>query len=138
MRTLSILILLASAALPCPAEDKPVVPAAYQWLVTPYESVQGATSEFLQASGDPYVIALPTSAVAWPWIVVRRVMAGSVFVDPDAPMRIETFDSLESASLRFATIAADHAPLLVTAKDGKVLVVSLRQAQSPRPRAVRH
>ena len=138
MRTVSMVVVLSLVALPCLAEDKPVVPAAYQWLVTPYENVHGATTEFLQAAGDPYVIALPTSAVAWPWIVIRRVSSGSVWVDPNTPMTIETFDAIDSATARFASIGADQAPLLVTAKDGRVLVVSLRQPQSPRPRAARH
>jgi hypothetical protein len=87
------------------------------------------------AGGDPYVLTLPTKSQKYPWIIVRRVPSGSFFVPSDAPFAIETFDSAGDGSARFAAISTDHGPMILTAPDGKALVISLRAAVEKRPAA---
>ena len=64
-----------------------------------------------------------------------QVAAGG-YVDNSA-VALESFDGVSVATARFASIAADHHPMIVSAPDGKFLVIFLREPEM-RQRSVRH
>ena len=81
------------------------------------------------------MVAIPTVSAKYPWIVVRRVLSGSFYIPPDAPFLLESFDGMGEASARFISIADVNGPMLITAVDGKKLVIFLREPEA-RHRAV--
>jgi hypothetical protein len=136
MRTLRIALVCSLALLPIGAAAQqvcPCVPISHQWIVEACDSWNCAAAATILANGDPYVLTLPTGDDEHKWVVVRRIVAGSATVSPDAPFSIETFDDGTAAMVRFNGI--DHAlhPMVVTGRDGKFLVIA-RSAQSVRPR----
>jgi hypothetical protein len=119
------------------AGQQPGVPLSNEWLVIPCETWNCAASALVLAAGDQYVMSMPTKSDKFPWIVIRRVPSGSFYVPPDAPFVLESFDSAGDGSARFAAITTDHGPMMLTAPDGKALVISLRAALPRRPAAGR-
>jgi hypothetical protein len=82
-------------------------------------------------------MALPTNSSQYKWIVLRRVVSGGQAQVPEPAFQLEHFDRMVDGSARFDAIDKSFAPMLVTATDGTVLVLSLRQAE-PKQRAVAH
>jgi len=69
-------------------------------------------------------------------IVLHRVSSGSgITLDPT--FTIESFDGWSDASARFSAIDSSLKPMILSAPDGKFLVVS-RNMPEPRRRAVVH
>jgi hypothetical protein len=131
-----LLIALLSLAVPAAAVAQqvcPCVPLSKLWIVEACETWNCAASATVLANGDPYVIAVPTNSDDYKWVVVRRIVAGAAQVPPDAPYVVETFDTLPSASARFAAINTDLQPQMITGADGKFLVIS-RNASAPQKR----
>jgi hypothetical protein len=131
---LLLLLLLTSAAVGDPV--CPCYPTSYEWIVTPCDTWNCAVSAMIDANGNPFVMPMPTNASKYPWVVVRRVVAGAVVMPDNAPFRVERFDSVTLASARFTTIEPDHMPFMMTAPDGTSVVVFLRDPDT-RHRAVR-
>jgi hypothetical protein len=135
---LLMLFTFAAVLFPVSAQELcPCVPVSHQWIVTPCSTWNCAAAQMVDGNGDPFLFAMPTGGVDYSWVVVRRVASGSAATDPNAPFVLESFDGMTAASARFAAINADTRPMLVTAPDGKVLVIS-RNATAPRPRAAGH
>lgn len=127
----SLLLLLVTAA----AGADPVcpcIPASFEWIVTPCETWRCAASELVLAGGDPFVISVPTNASKFPWVVVRRVVAGAVRIPDDAPFLVEKFDSVVPASSRFSSVDVAQVPLMMTTPDGTSLLVYLRKPDTHR------
>lgn len=116
----------------------PCVPTTKLWIVEACETWNCAASAAILANGDPYVVAVPTGSSDYKWVVVRRVVAGAVEVPADAPFVVETFDTLPSASARFAAISTDLQPQMITGADGKFLVISRNTAAGSKRRASGH
>ncbi len=127
------------AALPILAQTTPVItpPMTYAWIASSCDTWNCASSALVMADGDPFVFALPTNSAKYPWVVVRRVIAGSVWLPPDNPFDVEKFDDMDIAVSRYAAIGSDHSPILVTSIAGTPLVVSLKQPSDQRVRSVR-
>jgi hypothetical protein len=121
------------AAIPCPAQSFGTNPPGHAWIVSPCENWNCASAALVMANGSAKVMALPTSSSRYPWIVLRRIEAGSVYLSPDRPFDAEPFVSLEIASARFASLEAARAPMLITSAEGEFIVISLRQPESRRP-----
>lgn len=131
------LILCAALLLAAPARAAEfVVPVTYTWIADACGDWNCAKGALALAEGDRYVIALPTSDAEWPWMVLRRVAAGSVYLPPDHPVSVEGFDSIAEAAARFASIEQSRAPILVTSMGTRMLVLSLTRTPG-RVRAVR-
>jgi hypothetical protein len=133
LATVSLFLLLSPAAA---QEVCPCVPVTHAWVVTPCESWNCAAAAVVLANGDRNVMPMPTTESDFTWIVLRRVAAGSSIIVPNPPFTVSTFDSLTDAASHFYTLDAALHPILVTATDGKVLVVV--RASSDRRRAVPH
>jgi len=117
---------VASAQDPCPC-----VPLAPVWIPTPCETWNCAQAAMIMANGDPYVMAVPTRSTKFKWVVLRRVVSGSAAISPDNPFQVESFSGASDGAQNYASIASDHMPVMVTATDGKTLVVHLKEAELP-------
>jgi hypothetical protein len=139
MRTAIVLLTLSLVSTSLSADPAKGAPTSYQWLVTPCETWNCATSALVTAAGDPYVIALPTTSTKYTWIVLRRVNGGSYFFPDDAPFRLEMFDDASVGVARYSAVDRMQAPLTITTPDHRMLVVYLNQPEPKTPsRAVTH
>lgn len=105
----------------------PCVPLSKLWITTVCDSWNCASSELILANGDHSVFVIPVTgdATEHRWLVVRQVTAG-VYNDT-SPFQVDAYDSVYDASARFSGMAADKKPMMTTAPDGKLLVLSLRE-----------
>jgi hypothetical protein len=125
------------AILPVCAEGQqvcPCVPIAHEWIVDACTSWNCAVAAAIMADGSSDVLPVPSGSDDFKWVVLRRIAVGSAIIPPDAPFRVESFTVLSDAMARFSAIDPDLRPLLFTAPDGSVLIVSRSTAQ-PRRRA---
>ena len=86
------------------------------------------------ANGDPQVIAIPVAIDDTRWLVLRRAPSGAAIADPLEPFTVEQFDGMTEASARFMVIDRGYKPILMSAPDGKIIVVSMKGKR----RAVTH
>jgi len=114
----------------------PCVPITHLWIAKTCADWTCAATEIAVANGDPQVIAIPVGMNDGRWLIVRRFAAGGA-IDSGDTFRVEQFDGIADAVQRFNSFTADHRPMLMTAPDGQVLVMTLRQPE-PRRRAAAH
>jgi hypothetical protein len=134
MRTsiLAVALLLISAAA-APAQDLcPCVPIAHLWIVKTCNDWTCALTEVLLAGGDPQVLAIPVGLTDARWLMVRRVAAGGFIDNVGDPFQLEQFDGMTNAVARYSELATDHRPMLLTAPDGQVLVLALKEPEAKR------
>lgn len=139
MKTLRIALVCSLALLPLTAFAQnacPCVPVTHVWIVEACETWNCAVSAAILANGDKNVLTLPTGSDDLKWIVVRRVPAGSAYVPPDAPFQLETFDGASAATARFSALDQQAQPMMLTAPDGKFLVIM--RAPGSRAHAAKH
>lgn len=136
MKSILVAALSLLAVVPVSAEPE-THPITYTWIATACDSWNCAASALILADGDPHVFVLPTSSSTHRWVVLRRVVEGSVLVPPDTPFLVEPFEVIANAVARYSAIDETHCPILVTPPGGKGLVVFLRDGAATRTRAVR-
>ena len=129
------LVIASLAASPAVAQC-PCVPIGEQWVVETCEGWNCAASALILANGNSQVFTMPTANQDFPWVVLRRVTGGNYIQVPEPQMSIEQFDGMPAASSRFSAIDASLNPLLVTAPDGRILVLA-RKTPEARLRTVR-
>jgi hypothetical protein len=139
MRFVSAVLFLGMTLAPAAMADNvcPCVPISHLWTVKTCADWTCASTELAVSNGDTQVFAVPVGMDDTRWLVVRRVASGSFSDSSDDPFRLEQFDGFGSAALRFSGMSTDLRPIIVTAPDGKVIVMSLRTAE-PKRRAVSH
>jgi hypothetical protein len=121
------------------AEDVcPCVPVTKLWVTTVCDTWNCAMAALVNANGDPAVFAVPVAMKDNRWLVVKQVAAGG-YVD-DSPFQVDSFDGIPAATARFASIANEFKPHIMSSPDGKFLVISLRdpEGQPAKRRAVGH
>ena len=96
-----------------------------------------ASTELLLANGDPQVIALPVAMNDARWLIVRRFTAGSAIDVSTDPFHVEQFDGMTRVVARLNELTPGHRPMILTAPDGQMLIISLKEPE-PRRRAVGH
>jgi hypothetical protein len=133
---LTLLLLLALTVSASAQEVCPCVPISYQWIITACDSWNCAASAVVLANGDRNIVPIPTRSTDYAWIVLRRVASGSAIVSPDGPFKLEAFDTFAEASSRYLATDANLQPMLMTALDGKILLVV--RTTPERKRAVSH
>ena len=141
MKRHSVLVALATLfiAVSSIAQDT-TKPIRYTWIVNSCERWSCAAAALVTAEGDPHVIALPTGREDRPWLVLRRVEEGSIFLPEGEPFTCDVFPSISDASAVFTSMKACHAPVIMTVPDGRAVVTSLLQCddtQTKKRRAVR-
>lgn len=134
MRSIAIsFVVLSALALPAAADF--TVPPPYVWVIVPCSTWNCAVAELVAAAGDPSVIAVPTTDKEFPWIVMKKVLAGSYAPPEDMPWSVEHFSLVGEATARFASINKENCPLMLSTTTGALLVAA---RIPPRARAVRH
>jgi hypothetical protein len=134
---LPFIVIVITAAAAAADDPCPCIPLSYTWLAEPCGTWNCAASALVLADGDPNVVIMPTASDKFKWVILRRIVTGSVTVSPDAPFVVEHFSSMNDGSARFSTIEQDQSPLLLTPASGNVLVVYLREKED-RSHAVPH
>jgi hypothetical protein len=133
------LLLILSALLAVTGQAQqvcPCVPLSHEWIVTACDSWNCAAAATVLANGSPDVIAMPSGSDDFKWLVLRRVVSGSVTVSPNEPFKLEMFPALSDAAARFAAVDGALKPMLFTAPDGNVVVVMRATAAPLRKPAV--
>jgi hypothetical protein len=142
MRSARFLLLLAtvlfSGRASFAADACPCIPLTHLWVVKTCNDWPCASTELLLANGDPQVIAMPVAIGDARWLIVRRFTAGGAINASDDPFSLKQFDGMSAAVDHYRTFTADQRPMLLTAPDGQVLVIGLRQPEVARRRAVAH
>jgi hypothetical protein len=131
MLTTFFFALLVSAPL---AADCPCVPITHAWIVKTCDDWNCAAAELAIASGDPQVIAVPVALDDHRWLVLRRFAAGAAIEVTDGAFQLKQFDGMDGALPHYSGITHDRRPMLLTAPDGQVLVIALKQPEPPQPR----
>lgn len=118
------LMLTAAAA---QADDAPPTtnPIRYTWIVTSCATWNCAAAALVMAGGDKYVITLPTGRDDRPWLILRRVEEGSIYIPPEEPFACEVFDTVDGATNHYDGMDACHAPIVLSVPDGRAVVTSL-------------
>ncbi len=139
MRLVSAVFVMLLMLAPVAIADElcPCVPVTHLWTVKTCADWSCASTELTLGNGDTQVIAVPVGIDDTRWLIVRRVASGSFSDNGNDPYRLEQFDGFDTAAIRFSAIGADFKPVIMTAPDGKVLVMALRTPE-PRRRAVAH
>jgi hypothetical protein len=123
-RKIVLFSLLTLAAVSISADELcPCVPISHLWVVEACDTWNCAASAAIMANGDPNVLTVPAPTNDGRWLVVKRVATGSYTPNPDAPFVLESFDGVAGASARYAAVAGDHAPMILSVPDGKFLVI---------------
>ena len=111
-------------------------PIRYTWIAESCEKWNCAAAALVMANGEPNLIVLPTGHDDRPWLILRRVEEGSVFIPETEPFSCEVFETVDVAISRFTAMNNCHAPLILNVPDGKVIVTA-RAKCSDKRRAVR-
>ena len=129
----SLLLVLVSIPL---TADCPCVPLTHLWVVKTCSDWNCASTELTVASGDPQVMAVPVAMEDARWLIVRRFASGAAIDVNDDSFQIRQFDGMDGAVTHYSTVPRDRHPMLMTAPDGQILVISMKQPE-PRRRATR-
>ncbi len=114
-------------------------PIRYTWIATSCETWDCAVTAFIQAAGDRNTIVVPTKSEKRPWLVLRRVEAGSIFIPEDEPFSCEVFQQMTDAMTRYNGLAGCQSPLVMNMLDGTAVVMSMAKCEpSGRRRAAAH
>jgi hypothetical protein len=135
MKYLAPLTLLLLAAIG--TEGQTTNPIRYTWIATSCETWDCAASALAVAHGDKSVFALPTGSDERPWVILRRVEEGSVYVPQDEPYSCHVFDQVADATTHMLAMDGCHAPMIVSVADGRSVVTSLTDCKAIKRRAVR-
>ncbi|MFL6247652.1 MAG: hypothetical protein ACJ74H_16625 [Thermoanaerobaculia bacterium] len=139
--SMKALIVAIAILLPAPllqAQDF-TEPIKYTWIATSCENWDCAVSAFLLAGGNPHTIILPTHSEKRPWLVLRRVEEGSVYVPEDEPFSCEVFQQMENAMTRYNELNTCQSPMVMNTLDGRAVVMSMAKCEpSARRRAAGH
>lgn len=115
----------------------PCVPLSHQWIAVPCDTWQCVETEVALANGNT-VIPVPTNSSDFHWVVLERIVSGSGVVSPNSPFVVDGFDALNDGVTKFSSTDHELQPILLTAPDGKTLVVARSAPEKPRSRVVGH
>jgi hypothetical protein len=129
----SLLLILVSAPM---TADCPCIPITHLWVVKTCSDWNCASTELAVSNGDPQVIAVPVAMEDSRWLIVRRFASGAAIDVNDDSFQIRQFDGMDGAVTYYSAVPREHHPMLITAPDGQILVISMKQSE-PRRRATR-
>lgn len=132
---LVVLFLVAAVA---HADDPPVTnPITYTWIASSCTTWNCAASALVLANGNKYVITLPTGDDERPWLILRRVEEGAVYIPEDEPYACEVFDTVNDGASRLNAMEPCHAPIILNVPDGRTVVTSLTTCKASKRRVLR-
>lgn len=132
---LALVTILATASTNAQELTQPI---RYTWIATSCEDWHCATSAFMLSAGDSNTIVLPTIHEERPWLILRRVEEGSVFIPEDEPFACEVFEETLDAMSRYDKLIPCHAPTILSVPGGQTVVLSLQKCGPLRRRAAAH
>lgn len=113
-------------------------PIRYTWIATSCENWNCAAAALVLANGDKHVIVLPTGQNEVPWVILRRVEEGSLYIPDEEPFRCEVFTTSAEASAHFDGMEACRGAMLMSVPDGRLVVTALQKCDGlSKRRAVR-
>lgn len=127
LRTSILFIVLCAGFVSAQEATKPI---RYTWIVSSCPTWNCAAAALVMANGKADTIALPTGRDERPWLVLKRVEEGSLFIPEDEPFHCEVFSTVADASLNFATLESCHDPMILNVPDGRAVIVSLSTCTS--------
>jgi hypothetical protein len=131
LRTLSLAIVVSAPIL---AQETPITnPIRYTWIVTSCATWNCAAAALVMADGDKHVMALPTGREDRPWLILKRVESGSVYIPDDEPFGCEVFPTVGEATAHFDGIDSCRAPMILTVPDGRAVVTSAHECADASP-----
>ncbi len=137
MRSTILATLLFSLLLSAPlSADCPCVPITHVWVVKTCNDWNCASTEQTLAAGDPQVIAMPVALNDSRWLIVRRLAIGGAIDAGDDPFQVQQFERMDDAMTHYGAVTLDGRPMILTAPDGQILVISLKQPEARRRAAV--
>ena len=140
MRNL-LLIAATAALLAAPVSaDCPCIPLTHLWTVKTCADWNCANTELVLANGDPQVIVFPVGMSDGRWLVIRRFVAGSAVQDQNDPFQLIQYGGMSTAVDHYMSITTDMRPQLMTAPDGQILIIALKERDQSigRRRSVQH
>lgn len=112
-------------SVPLLAQEPPLTnPIRYTWIVTSCETWNCAAAALVMANGDKHVMALPTGRDDRPWLILKRVEEGSIYIPEDEPFGCEVFDTAAAATTHFDGLDTCRAPMVLSVPDGRAVVTS--------------
>ena len=136
MKKILLIVAVAMVGSTAFADTPTTKPIRYTWIATSCSTWNCAAAAMVLANGDKYVIVLPTGREDNPWVILKRVEEGSLYIPPEEPFSCEVFDDLEGGSARFRAMDSCHAPMILNVPDGRTVVTSLVDCGSSKRRAV--
>ncbi len=120
------LVIGSFLSVPLLAQQEPPLtnPIRYTWIVTSCATWNCAAAALVMADGDKHVMALPTGRENRPWLILKRVEAGSVYIPEDEPFGCEVFETVAAATTHFDGLDGCHAPMILSVPDGRAVVTS--------------
>jgi hypothetical protein len=113
-------------------------PIRYTWIATSCETWNCAASALVLANGEPNVIVLPTNVPELPWLILRRVEEGSIYIPETESFGCNVFAEISAATANYGGVESCRKPMLLTVPDGRTVVIALNNCkQQGRRRAVR-
>jgi hypothetical protein len=123
--TLALAVLCVSGI----ASAQVTKPIRYTWIATACENWDCAASAFILSAGDGNTIVLPTGNEKHPWLLLRRVEEGAIFIPETEPFTCEVFEKLDGAVTRHSELAPCHAAMTMNTPDGRAVVLSMRNCE---------
>lgn len=112
-------------------------PIRYTWIVTSCETWNCAASALVMANGEPNVIVLPTNVPDLPWIILKRVEEGSLYIPETEAFGCDVYDAVADATNHYTAMETCRKGMVLTVPDGRSVVVALQKCDGARRRAVR-
>lgn len=107
---------------PAGADATGTKPVEYTWIVSSCPTWNCAAAALVLAGGDKHVMVLPTGREERPWLVLKRVESGAIYIPDDEPFTCEVFETATAATARFDSVDACHAPMVLSVPDGRAVV----------------
>jgi hypothetical protein len=137
MRNLTLAFVLLCVAASSSA-DGVTNPIRYTWITTACPDYDCAAAAFAVAAGDRYTVIVPTGQDQYPWLVLRRVEEGSIFIPEGEPYACEVFDKMDGAITRYSALAPCHGAMMMNVSDGRAVVMAMPKCEGARRRAAEH
>jgi hypothetical protein len=105
-------------------------------VVSSCETWNCAASALVMANGEPNVIVLPTNVPDLPWLILKRVEEGSLYIPETEAFGCDVYDAVADATNHYTAMETCRKGMVLTVPDGRSVVVALQKCDGARRRAV--
>ena len=102
-------------------------PIHYTWIVSSCETWNCAASALVMANGEPNVLVMPTNVPELPWVILRRVEEGSLYIPETEAFGCDVYAQIADATSHYSAMEGCRKGMMLTVPDGRSVVVALRQ-----------